>query len=138
MKTLKIKNLDGLYSVLKSEAGQLQDRSWGSPKFEVAFQAEKGGLLGWFFENIGTLKRGCEKLLVAKASVTEPGFGYTKQSERLFISSEPSSLGLIVRITREVIQRWGSDNYDGTYGSKMLDPVEQVFMLDVEPVEELV
>lgn len=137
MKNLKIKNLDELYSCLKSEAGQLRNVSWGSPAYEVSF--EENTLLGWFFKNIHALKSGCYKILVARASVIDPSYSYTRNSERLYVSSDylPNT-GIVVRVTRTRFERSGSDSYDGTYSCRLADPAEQVFVLETEPAEELV
>jgi len=103
MTTLKVKNLDEVYSTLRSMAGELTVTGWYASFEGVCFK-EADTLLGWFLKNISTLKQGCENLLVAKAY--GDGGGYSLYEDRLLISTEKTKLGLLVVVSKE----WNDDN----------------------------
>ena len=103
MTTLKVKNLDEVYSTLRSMAGELTVTGWCASFEGVAFN-KADTLLGWFLKNISTLKQGCENLLVAKAY--GDGDGYSLYEDRLLISTEKTKLGLLVVVSKE----WNDDN----------------------------
>jgi len=112
MTILKVKNLDEVYSTLKSMAGELKVTGW-SADFEGVYFHESNSLLGWFIKNTATLKSGCKELLVASAF--GDGNGYSLDADRLLISTEKTTLGLLVVVSKE----WNDDNgyhdYSGRY-----------------------
>ncbi len=127
MTTLKVKNLDEVYSTLKSMAGELKVVGWDADFKGVDF-ASADSLLGWFLKNISNLKQGCQNLLVASAY----GEGnYAIYEDRLIISSEKTGLGLLVVVSKE----WNDDNgyhdYSGRYQTES-GTQEVTFLLKYE------
>uniref|UniRef100_A0A6M3KNY1 Uncharacterized protein n=1 Tax=viral metagenome TaxID=1070528 RepID=A0A6M3KNY1_9ZZZZ len=112
MKTLKVKNLDEVYSLIKSLSGELSVTGWAA-SYEGVYFLEADTLLGWFLRNISDVKKGVKNLLVASAY--GDGKGYSILMDRILLSSEPTTLGLLVVVKVE----WNSDNgfhdYSGKY-----------------------
>ena len=126
--TTKVKNLDQVYSTLKSMTGELTVTGWAAKFKGVCFQ-EADTLLGWFLKNFATLKQGCENLLVATA--TGDGNGYSLYLDRLVISTEKTGLGLLVVVTKESTVDNGYHDYSGRYQTEQLTQ-EVTFMLKYE------
>lgn len=115
MTTLKVKNLDEVYSTLKSLAGELKVTGW-SANYEGVYFNEADTLLGWFLKNIKALKEGVKDLLVASAYGNDNG--YSLYEDRLFISTEKTGLGLLIVVKVQ----WNDDNgfhdYSGRYATE--------------------
>lgn len=128
MTTLKVKNLDEVYSTLKSLAGELKVTGW-SAYYEGVDFFEADSLLGWFLKNISALKTGVKDLLVASAY--GDGNGYSLYEDRLLISTEKTGLGLLVVVKVE----WNDDNgchdYSGRYEAESGEK-ELTFLLKYE------
>jgi hypothetical protein len=128
MTTLKVKNLDEVYSTLKSLTGDLKVTGWDA-SYEGVYFNESYTLLGWFLKNISTLKTGVKDLLVASAY--GDGNGYSLYEDRLLISTEKTGLGLLVVVKVE----WNDDNgyhdYSGRYAIEQ-GKREIIFLLEYE------
>jgi hypothetical protein len=109
---IKIKNLDEVYSTIKSITGELTVTGW-SAQFERIIFNESASLLGWFIKNIATLKQGCKNLLVANAC--GDGNGYTIYEDSLLISSEKTELGFLIILTKEYFTDNGYHDFSGRY-----------------------
>jgi len=113
--TTKVKNLDELYAILKSESGQLKVTGWNAD-YEGIYFNEADSLLGWFLKNIRVLKTGVKDLLVASAY--GDGNGYSLYCDKIMISTEKTGLGLLVVV--KVV--WNDDNgfhdYSGRYATE--------------------
>lgn len=91
---LKIKNMDQLYSTLKSLSGEL-DVSGYDARYDGYVFNGADTLLDWFFKNITQIKAGVKDLLVSFAC----GIGdYHISRDHLFISTEKTTLGLLVMV----------------------------------------
>lgn len=91
---MTIKNLDQLYSTLKSLSGELDVAGYDARYDGYVFNGADT-LLDWFFKNISLLKAGVKDLLVSFAC----GIGeYHMNKDHLFISTENTTLGLLVVI----------------------------------------
>jgi len=115
MTTLKVKNLDEVYSTLKSLAGELKVTGW-SADYEGVYFNEADTLLGWFLKNISALKTGVKDLLVASAY--GDGNGYSLYEDRLLISTEKTGLGLLVLVKVEWNEDNGYHDYSGRYATE--------------------
>lgn len=112
---LEVKNLDEVYSTLKSLAGELKVTGW-SAEFEGIYFNEADTLLGWFLKNTPALKAGVKDLLVATAYGN--GNGYSLYEDRLLISTEKTKLGLLVVIKIERYDDNGYHDYSGRYDTE--------------------
>lgn len=127
METLKIKNLDQLYSTIKSEVGTLSVTGWDA-EFEGVFFKNSDTLLQWFFNNIATLKSGVENLLVACAS----GSGnYSINCDSLTISTQVTKMGLLVELKKSSNEDNGYHDYSGRYANECI-VYAQVFLLKIQ------
>ena len=113
---IKVKNLDELFSTIKSEMGKLvadgYDCKESRPRIRNA-QGKEITLLGWFFENIAALKKG-GTFEVAKAWETEGG-SYTVYRDNLSLTTEQTSMGLLCTVERvEHNYEWNSWEQSGT------------------------
>ena len=111
MKT-KLKNLDEVYSTLKSMASGLNVTGWDADYEGICFN-ESDSLLGWFLKNISTIKTGVKNLLVASAY--GDGNGYTLYEDRILITTEQTVSGLLVVVTVECYEDNGYHDYSGRY-----------------------
>ena len=128
MTTLKVKNLDQVYSTLKSLAGELKVTGW-SADYEGVYFNESDSLLGWFLKNISALKAGVKDLLVASAY--GDGNGYSLYEDRLLISTEKTGLGLLVVVKIERYDDNGYHDYSGRYDTEYREE-EITFLLKYE------
>lgn len=128
MTTLKVKNLDEVYSTLKSLAGELKVTGW-SADYEGVYFNEADSLLGWFLKNISALKTGVKDLLVAEAY--GDGNGYSLYEDRLLISTEKTGLGLLVVVKVKWHNDNGCNDYSGNY-AKERGEKEITFLLKYE------
>jgi hypothetical protein len=109
MTTLKVKNLDEVYSTLKSLAGELSVAGWAVTDTDYVFNSCNGTLLQWFFENIKVLKTGVKDLLVANGVCTENN-SYATWEDTLTVTTTPTNSGLLVEVVRT------SNSYDNPGG----------------------
>jgi hypothetical protein len=128
MTTLKVKNLDEVYSTLKSLAGELKVTGWSAGFKGICFN-ESDSLLGWFLKNISVLKTGVKDLLVASAY--GEGNGYALYEDRLLISTEKTGLGLLVVVKVEWNDGNGYHDYSGRYATESGEK-EITFLLKIE------
>jgi hypothetical protein len=128
MATLKVKNLDQVYSTLKSLAGELKVTGWAADHKGVYFN-ESDSLLGWFLKNISFLKAGVKDLLVANAYGN--GNGYCLYEDRLLVSTEKTGLGLLVVAKIEKYNDNGCHDYSGRYDIEYREE-EITFLLKYE------
>lgn len=126
--TTKIKNLDEVYSTLKSLAGELKVSGWNAD-YEGVYFNQSPTLLGWFMKNISALKAGVRDLLVASAY--GDGNGYSLYEDRLLISTEKTGLGLLVVIT----VLWHDSDYHNDNFSTESGEKEITFLLKYEKKE---
>lgn len=106
MKTLKIKNLDSLYSYLKEKTSTL-----GVDGYDVEFTginyAGESTLMDWFFKNLKSIKEGCSKLLVAEAE----GIGnYAHDGDSVWLWSIPSTDMNFITIVVETSRYYYNQN----------------------------
>ncbi len=125
MTTLKVKNLDEVYSTLKSLVGELKVTGWNADYKGVYFN-ESHSLLGWFLKYISFLKAGVKDLLVASAQGN--GNGYCLYEDRLLISTEKTGLGLLVVVKIEMYDDNGCHDYSGRYDTEYREE-EMTFLL---------
>ena len=128
MTTLKVKNLDQVYSTLKSLAGELKVTGWAADHKGIYFN-ESDSLLGWFLKNISFLKAGVKNLLVANAYGN--GNGYCLYEDRLLVSTEKTRLGLLVVAKIEKYNDNGCHDYSGRYDIEYKEE-EITFLLKYE------
>lgn len=110
MTELKVKNLDEVYSTLKSEAGKLSVAGWAVTDTQYLFKSCDGTLLQWFFENISTLKAGVTNLLVATGVDCSEDSSYSTWEDTLHVTTTPTNSGLLVEVIRT------SNSYDNPSG----------------------
>ena len=136
MTQVKIKNLDQLYSTIKSLSGTLRGAGWDSYfKGEVYFGEgywanHQDSLLGFFSHYIGKIKSGVNNLRVVTA-VKDNSSSYASYEDSIFLSSTPVAGGLLIVLEITHYKDENSGSYAGDYILSK-DVNKQVFLLEVE------
>jgi hypothetical protein len=113
---VQVKDLEGLYLGLKALSDELKVTGWSAKFLGVDFYKtpkENNNLLTWFLYNLHTLKQGCENMLIAAA--VGDGNGYAVYEDCIYISTEKTSLGLLVIIKKELWNDNGCHDCSGRY-----------------------
>ena len=123
---IAVKNLDEVYSLIKSSIGQLAGAGWSYYKGQPSFT---GTVLGWFMENLSSLKHGMEETIIASGS-NESEEGYSWEADTLSIASAPCELGLVITVTLIKQHDNGCYDYSGRFRFEEPEVIKHVFLLE--------
>jgi len=123
---MSIKNLDEVYSLIKSSIGQLAGAGWSYYKGQPNFQ---GTVLEWFMENITALKEGMPETMIASGS-NESEQNYSWEPDTLTIASAPCELGLVVTVKLTKQHDNGCYDYSGNFRFEEPEEIKHVFLLE--------
>lgn len=120
MESIKIVGLDGLYKAIKEATKSLQVTGWDIKDGRSFSTLEWGwgrqtSLLGWFADNLSSLKQGVENLRVVTAQL-EGDSSYSVYGDYIQISSvrlAPDRIVVLLRTTRYEDNGW--KDYSGRY-----------------------
>lgn len=126
MSKIAIKNLDEVYSLIKSSIGQLAGAGWSYYKGQPVFN---GTVLGWFMENLTDLKAGMAQRVIASGS-NDSNDNYSWEADTLSIASAPCELGLVVTITITRQHDNGCYDYSGKFRFEEPEVIKNVFLLE--------
>lgn len=123
---IEVKNLDQVYSLIKSSIGQLAGAGWSYYKGQPEFQ---GTVLEWFITNISALKAGMKETLIASGS-NDSEENYSWEADTLSIASAPCELGLVITTTLVRQHDNGCHDYSGRFRFEEPEVIKNVFLLE--------
>lgn len=124
---IAVKNLDEVYSLIKSSIGQLAGAGWSYYKGQPNFKGTT--VLGWFMENISALKAGMPEAVIASGS-NESEENYSWEADTLSIASSPCELGLVITVTTIKQHDNGRYDYSGRFRFEEPEIIKNVFLLE--------
>lgn len=124
---LKVRNLDEVYSLVKSSIGQLAGAGWSYTKGQPIFEGTT--VLGWFIENLSSLKEGMKETIIASGS-NESEEGYSWEADTLSIASAPCELGLVITVVLVHQHDNGCWDYSGRFRFEEPEVIKTVFLLE--------
>lgn len=126
MNKIQIKNLDEVYSLIKSSIGQLAGAGWSYYKGQPNFQ---GTVLEWFMNNLPALKAGMKETILASGS-NDSDEGYSWEADTLSIASAPCELGLVITVKLVKQHDNGCYDYSGRFKFEEPEVIKNVFLLE--------